>query len=244
MVNTPRFLIITYQAQGHINPALQICKALNRHRCPCHLLHFPFSLQPHGQGFFFFNFNTIIDNLSFSHFSNGYNNGFKPGDDVNHYFSEIRRCGSQALRDLIVSSVNEGHPFSCLVYTLMLPWAAKVVDELGLPSALLWIQPAIVSYYYYFHGYQDLFNNNNDPSSFVLPILKELFEILFEKEDKSKSVLVNTFNALEPEALRSIIKFDMIAVGPLIPFAFLDGKDPSNTSFGGDLYKGSKDYNE
>jgi len=36
----------------------------------------------------------------------------------------------------------------------------------------------------------------------------------------------------------------MISIGPLIPSAFLDGKDPADTSFGGDIFHGSKDYVE
>ncbi|KAJ4957217.1 hypothetical protein NE237_014000 [Protea cynaroides] len=34
----------------------------------------------------------------------------------------------------------------------------------------------------------------------------------------------------------------MVVIGPLISSAFLDGKDPSDTSFGGDLISSSTDY--
>nr|DAD33984.1 TPA_asm: hypothetical protein HUJ06_004624 [Nelumbo nucifera] len=64
-----------------------------------------------------------------------------------------------------------------------------------------------------------------------------------ERETKPR-VLVNTFDALEPEALRVVEEIDLIGVGPLIPSAFLDGKDPSDKSFGGDLFHGSTDYME
>ncbi|KAL6343215.1 hypothetical protein AAG906_021013 [Vitis piasezkii] len=40
----------------------------------------------------------------------------------------------------------------------------------------------------------------------------------------------------------TINKFKLMGIGPLLPSAFLDGKDPSDTSFGGDLFRGSKDY--
>ena len=62
--------------------------------------------------------------------------------------------------------------------------------------------------------------------------------------DANPTVLINAFDALEPEALRAVTKFKSTGVGPLFPTAFLGGKDPSDTSFGGDLFRRSKDYIE
>lgn len=145
--------------------------------------------------------------------------------------------------------------------------------EFQIPRALLWIQPATVLgiYYNYFNGYEEVITNNcNDPSwsiklpglplltstdlpsfvlpsgsknyAFVLPTFKEQLEKL-DLETNPK-VLVNTFDALEPEALKSIEKYNLVGIGPLIPSAFLDGKDPLDTSFGGDLFQKSKHYIE
>ncbi|XP_059447402.1 UDP-glycosyltransferase 75C1-like [Corylus avellana] len=261
----PHFLLITYPIQGHINPGLQFSKRLIR-------------LGAHVT------FVTTVaarrrmaktpdpDGLSFSTFSDGYDDGFKDNDgDLGKYMSEIRRRSSQALTDLVVSSANEGRPFTGLVYTILLPWAGDVANEFHLPSALLWIQPAMVFdiYYYFFNGYGDVIrNSSNDPScpiqlpglplltsrdlpsfllasstqTFMLPALQEQLEAL-EKESKP-IILVNTFDALELEALRAIEKFNLIGIGPLTPSAFLDGKDPSDTSSGGDLFQSSKDYME
>jgi len=137
------------------------------------------------------------------------------------------------------------------------------------PSTFLWIQPATILdiYYYYFNGYGDTIGSNmNDPSrsielpglppvtgsdlpsfllasntnNFALPLLKKHFDLI--DAQKNPKVLVNSFDALESEALRAIEKLNMVAVGPLIPSAFLDGKDQSDTSFGGDLYQDSKAY--
>ncbi|KAH7521555.1 hypothetical protein FEM48_Zijuj07G0045900 [Ziziphus jujuba var. spinosa] len=255
-------IVVTFPAQGCINPALQFAKRLisvgvevnffTTHSTHRRMINTGAS-TPAG--------------LSFIPFSDGYNDGFKPGDDINHFVSELSRHGSQTLSNLIISNENQGRPFSCIVYTLLLPWVAEVAHELHLPSALLWVEPATVFniYYYYFHGYEDLIRDNmgkNDDHSswirlpglplelrsrdvpsildaenannFTAPLFKRLFELL-DKESKPK-VLVNTFESLEPEALRSISKFDMIGIGPLIPSAFLDygkEKDPSDTSFGG-----------
>ncbi|KAE8022886.1 hypothetical protein FH972_008647 [Carpinus fangiana] len=256
----PHFLVVTYPAQGHINPGLQFAKRLIRLGAHVTFLTSVAARSRMAK-------TSDPDGLSFSTFSDG----FKDGDDASHYMSEIKRRGTQALTDLVVSSANEGRPFTGLVYTILLPWAADVASEFHLPSALLWIQPAMVLdiYYYFFNGYGDVIrNSSNDPSSpiqlpglplltsrdlpsfllasntytFMLPTFQEQLEAL-EKESKPR-ILVNTFDALEPESLRAIEKFNLIGIGPLTPSAFLDGKDPSDNSFGGDLFQSSKDYIE
>ncbi|KAB1213509.1 Anthocyanidin 3-O-glucoside 5-O-glucosyltransferase [Morella rubra] len=258
------FLLVTFPAQGHINPVLQFAK-----RLICLGAHVTIATSHYAHRRMK---SPAPDGLSFATFSDGYDDGFKSGDDVEHYISELRRRGSEALADLIVSRANAGRPFTCIVYSLLLPWVAVVARELHQPSALLWIQPATVLdiYYYYFNGYGDIIkNSSNDPSysielpglplltsrdipsfmhtsntyNFGLPSFQEQLEEL-EKESTPR-ILVNTFDALEPESLRAIGKFSLIGIGPLnIPSAFLDGKDPSDTSFGGDLFEGSKDYVE
>ena len=75
---------------------------------------------------------------------------------------------------------------------------------------------------------------------FAIPTLQEQFEAL--KRQDNPRILVNTFDALEVEALKAIKEYNLIAIGPLIPSAFLDGRDPFDTFFGGDLFQTSKDY--
>ncbi|XP_024032150.1 crocetin glucosyltransferase, chloroplastic-like, partial [Morus notabilis] len=271
MTQPPRFLLVTYPAQGHINPVLQFAKRLVGAGADVTFVttYFAHRRMTKGRGD-----TTAAANrnggvsISYVPFSDGHDDGFKAGDDFDHYLNEIRRRGSQAISDLVISAAKEGHPYTCLVYSLLLPWAALTAEELCLPSVLLWIQPATVFdiYYYYFHGYGDIFRENNtkDPStdhnssttlpglsltftrcdlpsfmdaanaySFAIPLFKEQLEVL--DKIKNPKILVNTFDQLELEALKAIEKLSLIAIGPLIPSAFLDGKDPSDTSFGGDL---------
>ncbi|KAL4602037.1 hypothetical protein ACB092_10G024100 [Castanea dentata] len=213
----PHFLLVTYPAQGHINPALQFANRL------IHL---------------------------------------GGGRRVHEHLDQLKRNGTKALTKLIVSNANQGRPFTCLVYTLLIPWVAEVARELHLPSTLFWIQPAMVLdiYYYYYNGFANVIGNcNNDPShsiqlsglplltshelpsfmlasntyDYLLPIFQADLEAL-EKLSKPR-VLVNTFDALEIEALKAIEKLNLVVVGPLIPSAYLDERDSSN---------GSKDYME
>ncbi|KAK5824863.1 hypothetical protein PVK06_019649 [Gossypium arboreum] len=48
--------------------------------------------------------------LSFLPFSNGYENGVQAGDDTDHYLSELRRRGKEAIFEFITSSKNERKP--------------------------------------------------------------------------------------------------------------------------------------
>ncbi|XP_009373576.3 phloretin 4'-O-glucosyltransferase-like [Pyrus x bretschneideri] len=263
-----RFLLVTYPAQGHINPSFQFAKRLIN-TTGAQVTFVTCLSASHRVGN-----DSIPDGLTYALFSDGYDDGFKPGDNIDHYMSELRRRGAQAITDLVVSSANEGHPYTCLVCTILLPWAANVAHELHLPNVLLWIQPATVFdiYYYYFNGYKDLIRDNtgsgtNDalpcsiqlpglplsltsrdlpsfmvdtnPYTFALPLFQEQMDLL--ERETHPTILVNTFDALEPEALKAIEKYNLIGVGPLIPTTFLDAKDPSDKSFGGDLFQKSKD---
>ncbi|KAH7856346.1 hypothetical protein Vadar_000426 [Vaccinium darrowii] len=260
-------LLVTFPAQGHINPFLQLAKRLIRLG-----VHMTFLTTVFAQRSISKNTGTI-DGLKFADsFSDGYDEGFKFGDgsDMGHFFSEIRSNGSQRLREIIATSCEEGCPVTSLVYNFMLPWAAKVARDCHVPSSVLWIQPAVVFdiYYHYFNGYEDvMLQNYNDPSwsiklpgvpllsgrdlpfsmltltgnNSILTILKELMDALDDSESNPK-ILVNTFEAIELEALKVTKKYNLTAIGPLIPSAFLDGRDPSDTSFGGDLFQKTKDY--
>ncbi|TKY47805.1 Crocetin glucosyltransferase [Spatholobus suberectus] len=260
-----RFLLITYPIQGHINPAIQFAKRLAG--MGVHVT-FATSVYLHRRML-----NKLtVPGLSFAIFSDGYDDGYKATADsaVVSYMSELKLRGSESLRNIITAAKQDGQPFTCVAYTILLPWAAQVAREFHLPGALLWIQPATVFdiYYYYFHEYRDYISHKSEdrtiqlpglpfslttrdipsfllPSNiytFALPSLEEQFQEL-DKETNPR-VLLNTFEELEPEALRAIGKFTMIPIGPLIPSAFLDGKDPGDTSFGGDIFDGSNDYVE
>ncbi|KAI4317399.1 hypothetical protein L6164_025268 [Bauhinia variegata] len=265
MVNH-HFILVTIPAQGHINPTLQFAKRLIGMGVQ---VTFATSIYVHRR----FTKKPTVNGLSFALFSDGFDDGFNPNNDgdLQHYLSELRRRGSESLSTLIQDSANEGRPFTCLVYSILLPWAAEVARGLHLPSALLWIQPATVLdiYYYYFHDHGEYIKDKiEDPSScielpglppltshdlpsfllsqnlytFALPSFKEQLEVL--DQETNPRVLVNTFEALEPEALIAVDKLNVIGIGPLIPSAFLDGKDTCDTSFGGDLFHGENDYIE
>ena len=256
MMVSPRFLLVTYPAMGHINPSLHFANCLaaagvdvtfvttiHGHRrmlkSTGHKTD-PITTTPNG---------SVI---SFAPFSDGYDDGFSRGSDLDQYVFGMRRLGSQAIKDLVVSAHNDGRPYSCMVYTILIPWAGLSADDLGLPSVLLWIQPATVLdiYYYYFHGYEDIITENSKrqpPAKTTFPGLSLEFSLrdlpsfmdaanpysfaiplfkehfeILEKKNKPR-VLVNTYDELEAEALRAVSDhLSLVGIGPLIPSAFLD----------------------
>ncbi|KAJ9701219.1 hypothetical protein PVL29_006526 [Vitis rotundifolia] len=251
-MGSPHFLLVTFPAQGHINPALQFAKRMIRTGAQVSFAtsvsaHRRMAKRPNPEG------------LQFVPFSDGYDDGFKSSDDIQQYI------------EIVLRNSDEGRPFTCIVHTLLVPWAAEVARGLLVPYALLWIEPATVLdiYYYYLNGYGDVFRNiSNEPScsielpalpllssrdlpsflvnsndyTFFLPMLQERLEAL--NQETNPKVLVNYFDALETEALKAVDKLHLIGIGPLVPSAYLDAKDPSDTSFGGDLFQGSDDYME
>ncbi|CAJ2668138.1 unnamed protein product [Trifolium pratense] len=268
MAQNHNFLIITYPLQGHINPALQFAKRLVTMGAQ---VTFATTIYLHRR---LVNKPTI-PGLSFATFSDGFDDGHENKSDDNFitYMSELQCRSSEFLTSIILSAKQEGRPFTCLIYSLIIPWVPKVARELHLPSALLWIQAATVFdiYYYYFLNHGDYITNISDnakcsidlpglsfslkscdlPSfllasntyTFALPSFKEQLQIL--DEETNPRVLVNTIEEFELDALRvvDVGKIKMIPIGPLIPSAFLDCKDPSDTSFGGDVIRVDSDDN-
>lgn len=260
MPHRHHILLIPYPVQGHINPAFQFAKrliSLGAHVTLSTTLHM------HNR----ITHKPTLPNLSYLPFSDGYDDGFQStGTDAYLlYTSEFKRRGSEFIANLILSNSQKGTPFTCLVYSLLLPWAAETARGFHLPTALLWVQPATMFdiLYHYFHGYSESIKNPSvsiklpglpllsarDLPSFLLDtcpssyaLMLSFFEEQFKEldvETNPTTILVNSFEALEPEALRAVENLNMISIGPLIPSAFLDGKDPTDNSFGGHIFQPS-----
>ncbi|XP_028094405.1 crocetin glucosyltransferase, chloroplastic-like [Camellia sinensis] len=265
MVHT-HIVLISAPFQGVINSVIQFAKNLKRMGVKVTILSSVSAQNRMAKAS-----SSTPNGLTFVSFSDGYDDGVKLSDNLEHFRSENKLRGSKALSELIKARSEEGFPVTGVVYPMLLPWAAEVAREFNLPSAPLWIQPATIFtlYYHYFNGYGDLVKKIcNDPScaielpglgkltsrdvptfmlpsntfSFGLPGFKEQINALDAKVNPK--MLVNTFDALESKALRAIGKHNLIAIGPLVPSAFLDGKDQYDNAFGADLLQKSRDYVE
>ncbi|KAL7177111.1 hypothetical protein ACSBR2_030443 [Camellia fascicularis] len=217
-------LLVTYPSQGHINPSLQFAKRLVRMGVKVTMAT-PFSAinrmtktttTP-----------TPSQGLTIAGFSDGCDDGYKPSrDDLAHYMSEQRRHGSEAVEQLITATADRGQPFTRVVYTTLLPWVGRVATSLHYPSTFLWIQPVTILdiYYYYFNGYANSIKPNckNDLSlSIELPGLPIL---------SSRDVPSFFHPSNEHDFALQIFKDHL--------------DNPSDTSFGGDLFQKLRDYIE
>ncbi|CAH2041465.1 unnamed protein product [Thlaspi arvense] len=257
--------LLTYSALGSRNPSLQLAKNLVKLGVKVTFLT---SVSAHGH---IAKSHSIPQGLTILSFSDGYDDGVKLSDDLARFRSEFKNRSSKALSHLFTTSTEEGYPVTVLVYTMGLSWAAEVARGFNVPSAALWIQPASVfnMYFHYFNDYGDAIRKIcSDPScsiqlpglptitcrdlpTFLLPsnafgfLVADVKEQLDALDEAAKPiVLVNTYDALETEALRAIGKYNLLSIGPLVPSTSMDGRGPPNTSFGGNLTQKSMDYME
>ncbi|XP_078164800.1 UDP-glycosyltransferase 75C1-like [Carex rostrata] len=208
--NQQHFLIVTYPAQGHINPSRHLARKLVNSTGARVTL--STAISGHRKMF------TSLDEeyhdglIYYLPYSDGYDEGFKKDvHDHNQFMTESKVVGSRTLTSVINRLAKDGRPVTCIIYTLLMSWVADVARNHGIPCALYWIQPATVLavYYHYFHGYKDTITcQANDPMAMVkLPCLPPLkirdlpsFLTITNKDDPYYVILnyfSDTFTTLE-----------------------------------------------
>ncbi|XP_060672014.1 phloretin 4'-O-glucosyltransferase [Ziziphus jujuba] len=253
-----RYIIVPFPAQGYINPSLQFSKRLIGTGAE---VVFVIPISVHRRIMKNKTSTSTPDGLSFFLYSDSFDDGFKPGDDLHRYLSELRRGSKQAVSDLINSSAKHGRPVTCVFYSLCVLWIAETARELHVPSALLWVEPATLFciYYYFFHGYEDEIKNNiNDPSySLELPGLplkltgRDLPSLMEDTKSENNWVQINMFRE-QFEVLDKETKTPRVLVnsfGALEPEAFVSIGDNQVKLFGiGPLiqssFSGEKDHED
>ncbi|CAO2193932.1 unnamed protein product [Urochloa humidicola] len=265
----PHFLVVTYPAQGHINPARHLARRLLRATgarvtvstaVSAFRKMFPDAAAKDtagggvadGEGY------RDVAGVWYVPYSDGYDGGFDSNvHDKTHYMDQVKLVGSRTLAAVLARLRDAGRPVTLVVYTLLLSWVADVAHAHGVPTALYWIQPASVlaAYFHFFRGtggvdkaiaaaagdpsapitvpglpaplrIRDLpsfitSTDADDPYAFVADMFRELVAML--GESPTTTVLANTFDAMEPDAVSSLREHgvDVIPVGPVI--SFLDG---------------------
>ncbi|CAM0942735.1 unnamed protein product [Alopecurus aequalis] len=156
------FLVVAFPGQGHINPARAMAERLARATpgarvtlsaaVSAHRLMFPSLASPDEE---------VHDGaVSYIPYSDGYDRGFRlfagDGDDARRYVEAFGRVGRETLSAVLDRLAARGRPVTCVVYAMLMWWAAEVARARGVPRVLYWIQPAtmLAVYYHYFHGYE------------------------------------------------------------------------------------------
>lgn len=254
------FLIISLPAQGHLNPTLQLTKNFIRAGARV-----TFATTIHGKTQL--KNLPNLDGLSYLFFSDGRDDEkSRKNVDFFAHMESLRTTGIPEVTRLIQTLADQGRSVTMVIYGILLPWVAVIARELNIPSAFLAVQSATVYaiYQQHFHCQShggEITENIVDPSFSIkipdLPVFlsRDLPSILLPnsryfavaailqqqiknlEDDPNPCVLINTFDDLEQMSIKAIENIDVISVGPLIPSAFADGNDPSDKSFGGDLFE-------
>ncbi|XP_044972166.1 UDP-glycosyltransferase 75C1-like [Hordeum vulgare subsp. vulgare] len=156
----PHFLVVTYPAQGHINPARHLALRLLR-AAPGARVSFSTAVSACRKMFPEDNVDAAamdhVDGTGVRYvpFSDGFDDGFDwSAHDSTDYMSNLKVVGARTLGGVLARLRDAGTPVTQVVYTVLLSWVAGVARGHGVPAAAYWIQPATVlaSYFHFFRG--------------------------------------------------------------------------------------------
>ncbi|KAL6348076.1 hypothetical protein AAG906_037805 [Vitis piasezkii] len=148
--------------------------------------------------------------------------------DLDLYLPQLELVGKKIIPEMIKKNAEQDRPVSCLINNPFIPWVSDVAADLGLPSAMLWVQSCACF----------PFPSEAEPEIDVqlpcMPLLKydEIASFLYpttpypflrrailgqyKNLDKPFCILMDTFQELEPEVIEYMSKICPIKpVGPL-----------------------------
>jgi UDP:flavonoid glycosyltransferase YjiC (YdhE family) len=238
-------LLVSFPAQGHINPLLRLGK-----RLAAKGMFVTFSTTesigkdmrkanniisdqatPVGEGF-----------IGFEFFQDGWEEDDPRRKDLQVYLRQLELAGKKALHRITKKHADKDHPISCLINNAFIPWVCDVATDLGIPNAVLWVQScaSFSAYYHYHHNLVPFPYDQSESEPMInvqlpcMPLLKydevpdflhpsSPFQFLgtiilgqFKNLSKPFCILMDTFLELEPETIGYMSKLCMIKpVGPL-----------------------------
>ncbi|XP_052136809.1 cyanidin 3-O-rutinoside 5-O-glucosyltransferase-like [Oryza glaberrima] len=161
------FLIVSGAAQGQITPARRLARALVAAAEPGVIIRATLAVPlsalrrmfpgkaagaAAGEGAVVLSDGAGVD---YAAFTDGFDDGFQPERcDGAAFVGRLQLVGPASLARLAAALRARGRPVTCVVYTLLLPFAAAVARDLDVPAYFFWTMPAAVLsvYYHYFHG--------------------------------------------------------------------------------------------
>ncbi|KAI3749740.1 hypothetical protein L2E82_20356 [Cichorium intybus] len=230
----PHVLVISYPAQGHINPMLQFCKRLVAKGIKTTFATtFNFIKTAH------IDLNSTL--ITLETFSDGFDDNlpdqFVPPDV---YFPKLREAGPKSLSGLVQKLDGV---ITTLVYDGFLPWALDVAKQFELKGAAFFTQTCAVNNIYY-HINRNLLQvplsnsvvslpglpqlENSETPSFVnqfdlFPAVFDLVVDQFDNVDQADWVLYTSFYELEEEVIDWMKKlWHVRTIGPTLPSMYLD----------------------
>ncbi|KAI5562561.1 hypothetical protein BDE02_15G061500 [Populus trichocarpa] len=243
-------IVLTYPAQGHINPLLQFAKRLASKGLKATL------------ATTYYTVNSIdAPTVGVEPISDGFDEGgFKQASSLDVYLESFKTVGSRTLTELVFKFKASGSPVNCVVYDSMLPWALDVARDLGIyAAAFMTTSASVCSMYWRIDlgllslplkqqtatvslpglpplGCCDLPSFLAEPTSQTayLEVIMEKFHSLNEDD----WVFCNSFEDLEIELVKAMRgKWPLVMVGPMVPSAYLDQQIDGDRAYGASLWK-------
>ncbi|CAI8604902.1 unnamed protein product [Vicia faba] len=237
-----QILLVSYPAQGHINPLLRLAKCLAAKGSSVIFITTEYagknmrtvnnitdkSTTPIGDG-----------SLTFRFFHDGLPDDDSIRNSLSGYSEQLELVGKQFVSQMIKNHADSNTPISCVINNPFLPWVCDVAYDNNIPSVLLWIQSVavFVAYYNYFHKLVP-FPTDSEPyidvqlnSSFTLkyneipdflhpfskyPFLGTLILEQFKNLSKVFCVLVDTYEELEHDFI-DYVSEKSIKIRPIGP---------------------------
>ncbi|KAK3017071.1 hypothetical protein RJ639_007002 [Escallonia herrerae] len=233
--------LVSFPGQGHVNPLLRLGKLLASKG-----LLVTFS-TPETVGKQMRKASNITDEptpvgdgmIRFEFFEDGWGEDDSRRGDLDAYVPQLERVGKEVLPRMLKVHEDAGQPVSCLINNPFIPWVSDVADELGIPSATLWVQSCACfsAYYHYYHGIVP-FPSEAEPEidvslpgspllkydeipSFLHPatpyaVLRRAILGQYKNLSKPFCILMDTFQELEEEVIDHMSKLCPIRpIGPL-----------------------------
>ncbi|KAJ9705144.1 hypothetical protein PVL29_003275 [Vitis rotundifolia] len=233
--------LVSFPGQGHVNPLIRLGKRLASKG-----LLVTFS-TPESIGKQMRKASNITDQptpvgeglIRFEFFEDEWDENEPKRQDLDLYLPQLELVGKKVLPQMIKKHAEQDRPVSCLINNPFIPWVSDVAADLGIPSAMLWVQSCACfsTYYHYYHGLVP-FPSEAEPEIDVqlpcMPLLKydEVASFLYPTTpypflrrailgqyrnlDKPFCILMDTLEELEPEVIEYMSKICPIKpVGPL-----------------------------
>ncbi|GMQ10163.1 hypothetical protein CsSME_00053274 [Camellia sinensis var. sinensis] len=246
----PHVIVLTYPAQGHINPLLQFAKRLASKGLKATLATTHYTVP-----------SIHTKTISIEPISDGYDqSGYNQAPNLPTYLDSFKTVGSKTLSDLIFKYKDSDSPVTCLVYDSLLLWGLEVAKKHGIyGAAFLTNSASVCSMYWQIEKGVLSLPVGDGTVPLVLPGLIPLgfcdmpsflaqpvgshsayLEAILDKFsclELNDWVFVNSFEELESELANALLgHWPVEMVGPMVPSMFLDQQIEGDTNYGASLW--------
>ncbi|KAL8209343.1 hypothetical protein R6Q57_006075 [Mikania cordata] len=248
---SPHVLLITFPAQGHINPFIQFSKRLTSKGVKTTLITTIFFLKSN------FIDKTNTTSIEVGAISDGFDDGYANVDSPETYLKTFKEVGSRSLAELIKKLLGEGSTIDAIIYDSFVTWALDVAMEFGIICGSFFTQACGVNMIYY-HVHKGLIPLPLGPTvsvprlppfercetpSFVhdhgkYPGWTETVLGQFANIDQARWVFTNIFYQFEEEVIEWMRKkWKLMAIGPTLPSMYVDKRLEDDKYYGFNIYQ-------